>query len=100
MGLGSIMRERCSSNVTKYVSRSNTINEAILFFSFHQWIEPYVDEHAQHFVKQIAASQATKWDKHYSETVGFVSTRLVFAIVRLICWPVPNRRSRVNGEVA
>ena len=68
----------CQSKQTS----NNTINEAILFFSFYQWIEPYVDEHAQHFVKQIAASLATKWDKHYSETVGFVRTRLVFAIVR------------------
>ena len=45
-------------------------------------MEPYVEEHAQHFVKQIAVSLTTKWDKHYSETVGFVRTSLAFTIVR------------------
>ena len=34
------------------------------------------------FMKHIAASLATKWEKSYSETVSFVRTRLSFAILR------------------
>ena len=37
---------------------------------------------ANHFMKCIAASLATKWEKSYSETVNFIRTRLSFAILR------------------
>ena len=45
-----------------------------------QFLYSYIE--ANHFIKCIAASLAIKWEKSYSETVGFVRTRLSFAILR------------------
>ena len=39
-------------------------------------------ETAEHFLKHMATSIATKWEKSYAETCAFVRAQLLFALVR------------------
>ena len=52
------------------------------FTPFVVSVDGLLHREANHFMKCIAASLATKWEKSYSETVSFVRTRLSFAILR------------------
>ena len=52
------------------------------FTPFAVSVDGLLHREANHFIKRIAASLAIKWEKSYSETVGFVRTRLSFAILR------------------
>ena len=37
---------------------------------------------AEHFVKRIGQSLSTKWEKSYSQVIGWIRARLSFAILR------------------
>ena len=52
------------------------------FTPFVVSVDGLLHKEANHFIKRIAASLAIKWENSYSETVGFVRTRLSFAILR------------------
>ena len=55
------------------------------FTPFVVSVDGLLHREANHFMKHIAASLATKWEKSYSETVSFVRTKLSFAILRSTC---------------
>ena len=48
----------------------------------------------QHFIKRIVASLVTKSNKHYFETIGFVRTRLAFAIVPVSSSKVKSKMTK------
>ena len=52
------------------------------FTPFVVSVDGLLHREANHSMKRIAASLATKWEKSYSETVSFVRTRLSFAVLR------------------